>query len=75
MADETKPGNDNQDASIADGAVRDKWDKAVLSIARLIGRQIAREHFEEQQAEDRMSPSRAEALGEEGGSGAEDEAR
>ncbi len=46
MANETKPANDNQDAGIADLAARDKLDKVVLSIARLIGRQIAREHFE-----------------------------
>ncbi|CAH2396126.1 hypothetical protein [Mesorhizobium escarrei] len=76
MADDTKPANDNQNAGFADVAVRDKLDKVVLSIARLIGRQIAREHFEAQQAanDNRVCPSRAEAPGEEGGSPAEDEA-
>jgi hypothetical protein len=76
MADETTPANDYQDAGIVDVAARDKLDKVVLSIARLIGRQIAREHFEAQQAanDNQVSPNRAEAPGEEGRSGAEGEA-
>lgn len=76
MTDETKSANDNRDAGIADVATRNKLDKVVLSIARLIGRQIAREHFQAQQAanDNRMSPSRAEAPRDESGSGAENEA-
>jgi hypothetical protein len=75
MTDETKPANDNQGAGIVGVAARDKLDKVVLSIARLIGRQIAWEHFQAQQAanDNRVSSGRAEALRDESGSGAENE--
>ena len=68
MADDTEPANDYQDSAIANASAREKLDKVVLSIARLIGRQIAREHFREflQTDGNRASP-RHKGSSEEGG--------
>ncbi|MFT4181415.1 MAG: hypothetical protein QM636_05790 [Rhizobium sp.] len=62
------PANDNrplngQDAGNEDDAT-ERLDAVVLSIARLIGRQIAREHFEAlQAANDNTLPTRDEPGG------------
>jgi hypothetical protein len=52
MADDTKsepdgviPANDNQVPDGQDDETRRQLDQVVLSIARLIGRRMAREHF------------------------------
>jgi hypothetical protein len=51
MVDEAKPGNDSASHDYrADMSARDVAERAVLSIARLLGRRVAREHFEELQA-------------------------
>ncbi len=39
------PANDNHGPDGQDGETRRQLDQVVLSIARLIGRRIAREHF------------------------------
>ncbi len=39
------PANDNQGPARQDDETRRKLDQVVLTIARLIGRRIAREHF------------------------------
>jgi hypothetical protein len=55
------PGPEGTEHAYADAAPRQKLDRVVLSIARLIGRQIAREHFKALQAanDNRASPGRA----------------
>lgn len=51
MVGEAKPGNDSASHDYrADMSARDMVERAVLSIARLLGRRAAREHFEELQA-------------------------
>lgn len=55
-----RPANDNRppdgpDAGHEAGSV-ERLDKVVLTIARLIGRQIAREHFEALQAANDNAP-------------------
>lgn len=63
-----KPANDNrppdgQDAGHETDAA-ERLDAVVLTIARLIGRQIAREHFEAlQAANDNVAPTRDEPGG------------
>ncbi|MER8941588.1 MULTISPECIES: hypothetical protein [unclassified Mesorhizobium] len=48
MVDEAKPGNDSASHDYsADTSAPDMAERAVLSIARLLGRRVAREHFEE----------------------------
>ncbi|MEI9419604.1 hypothetical protein O7A70_00170 [Mesorhizobium sp. Cs1299R1N1] len=48
MVDEARPGNDSAGYDYtADMSARDMAERAVLSIARLLGRRIAREHFGE----------------------------
>ncbi|MER8803537.1 hypothetical protein [Mesorhizobium sp. M0998] len=50
MVDEAKPGNDSASHDYkADMSARDMAERAVLSIACLLGRRVAREHFEELQ--------------------------
>ncbi len=72
-----KPANDNrppdgQDArSEADASER--LDKVVLTIARLIGRQIAREHFEALQAANDNQPPTPRTNAPEGRSGDDDD--
>jgi hypothetical protein len=52
------PGPEGTEHAYADAAPRQKLDRVVLSIARLIGRQIAREHFEAlQPANDNRKPA------------------
>ena len=58
-----RPANDNRPPNGRDAArevdVSERLDKVVLTIARLIGRQIAREHFEAlQAANDNKQPTR-----------------
>ncbi|TJW39668.1 MAG: hypothetical protein E5W83_30375 [Mesorhizobium sp.] len=50
MVDEAETGNDNTSIGGNANMARDVAERAVLSIARLIGRQVARQHFEESQA-------------------------
>ncbi|ESW65616.1 MULTISPECIES: hypothetical protein [unclassified Mesorhizobium] len=50
MVDEAKPGSDSASHDYrAEMSARDMAERAVLSIARLLGRRVAREHFEELQ--------------------------
>ncbi len=63
-----RSANDNRppDKQVAGGGADapDRLDAVVLSIARLIGRQIAREHFEAlQAANDNVPPTRDEPGG------------
>lgn len=58
-----KPANDNRplDGTVAgsEAQASERLDKVVLTIARLIGRQIAREHFEAlRAANDNQLPAR-----------------
>ena len=70
MVDEAKPGNDSASHDHrADMSARDMAERAVLSIARLLGRRVAREHFEELQAanDDKVHPlENAPSEGEDG---------
>ncbi|TGQ15965.1 MULTISPECIES: hypothetical protein [unclassified Mesorhizobium] len=74
MAEETRtgpqalvPANDNGDLVGAEGrpelTVATKLDRVVLDIARLIGRQMARETFEAGQAANDNRPGRQEGEG------------
>lgn len=68
-----KPANDNRlpegKGAAGETDVSERLDRVVLTIARLIGRQIAREHFEAlQAANDNGPPDRDERA-----PGAEDE--
>ncbi len=73
MADELEPANDNCSAgNYAGAASHEEVDVAIMSLARLLGRQIAREHFEAMQAanENRAAPGDQETSeGERGGGG------
>ena len=71
-----RPANDNrppngQDAGQADASAR--VDAVVLTIARLIGRQIAREHFEALQAANDNKPPKARTSVQEDRSGDDDD--
>ncbi len=55
--DDTIPANDNRGP---DGEAQRRLDKAVLSIARVIGRRIAREQFEALRAANDDRPKAAE---------------
>ncbi|WP_288806429.1 hypothetical protein [uncultured Novosphingobium sp.] len=68
-----RPANDNRPPDGQDAGneadASERLDKVVLTIARLIGRQIAREHFEAlQAANDNQRPA-----GDASGPGADDE--
>ena len=76
MAEETRtglqalvPANDNGDLAGPEGRPLDvavvKLDRVVLDIARLIGRQLARQAFEAGQAANDNRPSRQEGEGRE----------
>ncbi|RWR26660.1 hypothetical protein D2T29_20055 [Sinirhodobacter populi] len=56
-----RPANDNHPSAGQDAGreldASERLDEVVLTIARLIGRQIAREHFEALQAANDNSPS------------------
>ncbi|RWA79449.1 hypothetical protein [Mesorhizobium sp.] len=73
MVDDAKPGSDNAGVgSSADISARDVAERAVLSIARLLGRQVAWQHFEESQAANdnkghRPQKATSEGEGESGG--------
>ncbi|MFD2249272.1 hypothetical protein FHS82_003032 [Pseudochelatococcus lubricantis] len=68
-----KPANDNRppegQGAAGETDASERLDRVVLTIARLIGRQIAREHFEALQAENDNQPPAEDEVS----PGAEDE--
>jgi hypothetical protein len=57
MEDEDCPVESRRNVTANDNEVETRLDAAVLRLARLIGRQIAREHFEALQAANDNGPS------------------